>query len=94
MKLPACSGRTSSSLPVARPPSTTCKTMTTRNIRTLHVRIYGKVQGVFFRDHTRHTAETLGISGWVKNLRDGSVEALISGEDKQINKMLQWFHQG
>ncbi|MEE4166534.1 MAG: acylphosphatase, partial [Desulfocapsaceae bacterium] len=39
-------------------------------------------------------AETLGISGWVKNLRDGSVEALISGEDKQINKMLQWFHQG
>ncbi len=63
-------------------------------MKTFHVRIVGNVQGVCFRDYTRRQAETLEITGWVRNCSDGSVEALISGEEPQIKKMVTWFHQG
>jgi acylphosphatase len=58
------------------------------------VRIKGKVQGVYFRDYTRRQAVSLGLTGWVRNLPDGSVEALLCGNQEQIGSMLRWFHTG
>ena len=59
-----------------------------------HIIIEGRVQGVFFRAYTRDQALRLGLSGWVRNRPDGSVEALVEGEKTAVDKMLQWFHQG
>ena len=46
--------------------------------------ISGRVQGVFYRDHTRRWASSMGLSGWVRNLPDGRVEALVEGEKENI----------
>lgn len=54
-----------------------------------HLCIQGKVQGVFFRGFTRECAHDLGLSGWVKNLRDGRVEALFEGEKALIEKAIK-----
>ena len=62
--------------------------------KRFHVIVEGRVQGVFFRAYTRDEAVKLGLTGWVKNRRDGSVEALIEGDRAAVEKMLQWFHQG
>ena len=62
--------------------------------KTLRIHIFGKVQGVFFRDYTRRKAEELKLSGWVRNRADGSVEALVSGEVMQVKKMVDWFRRG
>jgi acylphosphatase len=56
--------------------------------RTVHVRIAGRVQGVYFRAWTAEKARTLGLSGWVRNRRDGSVEAVFSGEPQAVEDML------
>ena len=63
-------------------------------MKTLHVRIEGKVQGVFFRDFTRREAQKRGIKGWVKNRSDGSVETLIQGDPDEVRKMKEWFYTG
>ena len=60
----------------------------------VHVRICGKVQGVFFRAHTKQKAEQIGITGWVKNTSDGKVEAVFEGEEPCIQEMLNWCHHG
>jgi acylphosphatase len=56
--------------------------------------IEGRVQGVFFRYHTQEMAYQLDLKGWVKNHRDGRVEALFEGEKEKINQIIQWCHQG
>src|SRR4030042_4480946 len=56
--------------------------------------IEGRVQGVFFRHHTQETAYKLGVKGWVRNRRDGSVEALFEGDKKEIDQIIQWCHRG
>ena len=63
------------------------------NIRVRLV-IEGRVQGVWFRDSTRSEALTLGVSGWVRNRRDGSVEAIAEGPEDQVKKLVSWCHQG
>ena len=63
-------------------------------VKRVHVIVEGRVQGVFFRAYTRDEAVRLGLSGWVRNRFDGSVEALVEGEGTAVDKMLQWFHQG
>lgn len=63
-------------------------------MRTLQVRITGLVQGVGFRAWMEQAARSRGISGWVRNRRDGSVEAVISGEDDQVEDMLAYLWQG
>jgi acylphosphatase len=63
------------------------------NIRT-HVLVSGKVQGVFFRSSTKDKAEELGISGWVRNLPDGRVEAVFEGEKEDVDKMVEWCRKG
>jgi acylphosphatase len=62
--------------------------------KTIHAIIEGRVQGVYFRDCTRQEAQRLGLVGWVRNLPDGSVEALISGESGKVAKMVAWLDRG
>jgi acylphosphatase len=52
--------------------------------------VSGKVQGVFFRSSIRDMAEDFGLSGWVKNLSDGRVEALFEGKKEVVEKMIEW----
>lgn len=59
-----------------------------------HVIIEGKVQGVYFRAHTREMANKLGIKGWVRNNWDGTVEAVFEGEEQNVRKMVEWCHKG
>lgn len=63
-------------------------------IHAANVIIKGKVQGVFFRVYTRDEAKRLKLKGWVKNLNDGTVEALFIGDKGSINQMIDWCHQG
>jgi acylphosphatase len=50
--------------------------------------VTGRVQGVFFRDWTVETARSLGLAGWVRNRRDGTVEALLSGDPAKVDEMV------
>jgi len=59
-----------------------------------HIFISGRVQGVFFRQNTRKKARELGISGWVKNLPDGRVEAVFEGPKEKVEEMIEWARQG
>ncbi len=68
--------------------------MDTSTIIRKHVIVTGKVQGVFFRAYTKDAAEKYMITGWVKNKRDGTVEAMIKGEEENIKQMMQWLHTG
>ncbi|MFQ6105886.1 MAG: acylphosphatase [Candidatus Hydrothermarchaeaceae archaeon] len=63
------------------------------NVRA-HVYISGRVQGVFFRSHTRDMAVKLGLRGWVKNLWDGRVEAVFEGEKDKVEEMIIWCRKG
>jgi acylphosphatase len=59
-----------------------------------HLKITGLVQGVFFRAHTREVAINHGVRGWVRNREDGSVEALLEGEDSAVMEVVKWCHKG
>ncbi len=59
-----------------------------------HVFISGRVQGVFFRSHTRERARQLGLKGWVRNLPDGKVEAIFEGDEEAIRRVLEWCREG
>jgi acylphosphatase len=59
-----------------------------------HVWISGRVQGVFFRANAWKKAGSLGLSGWVRNLPDGSVESVFEGEDRSVEAMLDWCRRG
>lgn len=59
-----------------------------------HIFVSGKVQGVFFRENTRQKAEKLGVAGFVKNLKDGRVEAVLEGEREKVEKMIKWTKRG
>ena len=56
--------------------------------------VRGRVQGVFFRETARRRARRAGVAGWVRNLRDGSVEAEIEGTPEQVDEVLAWMAQG
>jgi len=59
-----------------------------------HIFISGRVQGVFFREQTKKKAERLGVLGWVKNLRDGRLEAVFEGDRENVEKMVNWAKKG
>lgn len=59
-----------------------------------HVFVSGRVQGVFFRFETRRLARRLGVAGWVRNRRDGRVEAVFEGEREDVEKMIQFCRRG
>lgn len=60
----------------------------------IHVLVTGRVQGVFFRAYTKDKADELQLSGWVRNLVDGRVEACLAGEASSVDKMLAWLAEG
>jgi acylphosphatase len=66
------------------------------NQTKIRVRMFvsGRVQGVFFRSETRNRAKELGITGWVRNLEDGRVEAVFEGEKDKIEKIIEWVKRG
>ncbi len=59
-----------------------------------HVVVEGRVQGVFFRYRTQEVAYQLDVKGWVRNRRDGKVEAVFEGEKERVDQIVQWCHQG
>ena len=63
-------------------------------MKAIHLRITGRVQGVFFRSTTKEKADELGITGWVKNCADGSVEVFAQGEDEKLKKFEEWCKHG
>ena len=56
--------------------------------------VHGLVQGVFFRDSVRRRAEAAGVSGWARNNRDGSVEAVFEGEEDAVERLVRFCHVG
>lgn len=63
-------------------------------MKRIHVYISGRVQGVFFRAETQRTATNLQLTGWVRNMEDGRVEAVLEGEDVNVDQMVAWCHKG
>ena len=59
-----------------------------------HIFVSGWVQGVFFRDQTQKWANSLAITGWVRNLRDGRVEAMAEGDKEKIEDLISQLKQG
>jgi acylphosphatase len=59
-----------------------------------HLFLKGRVQGVFFRSYTHNQARLSNVSGWVRNLSDGRVEAVFEGERGQIEKVIDFCKQG
>jgi len=68
--------------------------MTSREQLRAHVIIHGLVQGVWFRASTKDEADRIGVTGWVRNLPDGSVEAVFEGEKKKVEEIVGWCHRG
>lgn len=58
-------------------------------MKTVHLKITGRVQGVWYRAWTRETALALNLQGWVRNRMDGSVEAIVSGEDAMVDQLIE-----
>jgi len=60
----------------------------------LTLKIYGRVQGVFFRAETVRQARSLGLTGWVRNVEDGTVGITAEGERKALTRLYQWCQNG
>ena len=63
-------------------------------MRTVFIKVYGKVQGVFFRQNTISKAKELNIAGYTLNARDGTVEIMAQGTSENIDALIAWCHHG
>lgn len=63
-------------------------------MKAIRVIATGKVQGVCYRESTRAEANRIGVSGWVRNLPDGSVEAVLQGDLQDIEQLVNWMEMG
>lgn len=63
-------------------------------MKRIHAVIHGQVQGVFFRETTCQQARRLGLTGWVRNLANGTVETEFQGDREAVKDMLDWLAQG
>ena len=60
----------------------------------VHVFIKGKVQGVYFRQNMRIVSKRHKVNGWVRNLKDGRVEAVLEGDEMSVSEVIEWCHAG
>jgi len=65
-----------------------------KKIKTIHAIIHGRVQGVCFRMETKRAAAEYGVFGWVRNKRDGTVEAVFEGDAHRVDMILEWCKNG
>ena len=63
-------------------------------MKTQHLLIQGRVQGVWFRESMRREAERLGVTGWVRNTPDGAVEAVVQGTAEAVDALVEWARSG
>ena len=63
-------------------------------LKQLQLTVRGRVQGVYFRASTQREARRLGLSGWVRNRSDGSVDILAEGEETSIRELFTWAQKG
>jgi acylphosphatase len=63
-------------------------------LKRAKVIVQGSVQGVFFRAEARDRARSLGLAGWVRNVPDGTVEAVFEGDDERVKSMVEWCGRG
>lgn len=63
-------------------------------MKTIHLLIKGKVQGVFYRATAKDIAKKTGITGWIRNTENGDVEATITGSEHQLEAFANWCRQG
>jgi len=68
--------------------------ITTAEKKRVHLKIAGRVQGVYFRASTLQQAQKLGLTGWVMNCPDGSVEAVAEGVEPRLEELINWCRQG
>ena len=64
------------------------------SVSAFHAKVYGKVQGVGFRYAALRAAERYGVTGWVRNEFDGSVEVFVEGESAKVDRYLGWLKKG
>lgn len=63
-------------------------------MKAYHIKVYGKVQGVFYRKYARQAAMALQLKGWVRNVTDGSVEIVAEGDSIRLEQFIGWCYQG
>jgi acylphosphatase len=63
-------------------------------MKTRRLRIHGRVQGVWFRESMRSEALRLNVTGWVRNTPDGTVEAVVQGDEAAVDALIEWAHRG
>ena len=63
-------------------------------MKHLNIKIYGLVQGIFFRTTAKEQADKLELTGFAKNIPDGSVYIEVEGENSKLNKFVKWCHFG
>lgn len=68
--------------------------MSTNHPKQALIKVTGKVQGVFYRAHTQEKALELGLTGYARNMPDGSVEILAQGEHATIGSLIEWCKEG
>ena len=64
------------------------------SLKRVHIFVKGKVQGVYFRQGMKDIAEKKNVAGWVRNLQDKRVEAVLEGKDADVNSVIEWSHMG
>jgi len=63
-------------------------------MQTIRLIVKGKVQGVFYRASAREAADLLNLKGWVRNMPDGAVEIMVTGEEEGIEDFIKWCFRG
>lgn len=62
--------------------------------KAMNLKIYGRVQGVWYRESMRREAEVHGVNGWVRNCTDGTVEAYVEGTPEAVDAVIAWCRRG
>ena len=62
--------------------------------RRVEIRVFGKVQGVFFRNEAKDIADSFGLFGWIKNEGDGSVKIVAEGDEEKLKELVEWCRSG